>query len=675
MFARLSKSLDRRIGLDSLSDRDGAQLSVRISALRTRMPWVYAILIVNLFGVLITIDSSSAVLRSPGFLLVVTLVWRLIHWLRVPGSPLEPASVRSEVRRLYVVGGFIAVFYCVWLFALYGFGAIREREHIILFGSLAALGVANAVDPIPGVARIPLYGLAVPLALLLVATGDPSFIAMGMTLAVLVIVAIQLNKVGDKTLTNLIDAHFDTQIDKLRAEQAEKSAVAERSLARKLAATDPLTALANRRGLLAEIDERAAKGGPIAMALFDLDGFKPINDTFGHPSGDAVLVAVARRLEALVGKSGLAARLGGDEFAILLDGSNRASVSAVVAQAVERIREPYMHGGRSLVVSACAGIAFIDPAQGDATQLIRMADIALYTAKGRGRGSIQLFSSALEAEVKRRAAIEVALRSPGVEDDIELAYQPIVDLGSMTVRSFEALARWRHSELGWISPSEFIPITEQISLVEQISDALLTRAAREAARWPGRTCLSFNLSGVQLCSVGSGERVIELVRAAGLEPTRLQIEVTETALLADFDAARRNLSHLRDHGVHLVLDDFGAGYASISYLSEMRFDAVKLDGSLITAAAQSDEGLALLKGVLDLCRAVKLPCVAEHVEDRAQATTLRELGCRFGQGFWLGRPMSPAGAMRLAQSDVVRLAPGLAGGSWPEDAERLRTAG
>ena len=222
--------------------------------------------------------------------------------------------------------------------------------------------------------------------------------------------------------------------------------------------------------------------------------------------------------------------------------------------------------------------------------------------------------------------------------------------------SFEALARWRHSELGWISPSEFIPITEQISVVERISEVLLRRAAAEALRWPSSIRLSFNLSAVQLCSEASAQRILQLVAEAGLPPARLQLEVTETALLGDFDAARRNLALLSKAGVRLALDDFGAGYASISYLREMSFDAVKLDGSLVVAASADRAGMRLLQGVLDLCRAVDLPCIAEHVETDEQVGLLRAMGCQFGQGYWLARPMSAEQARGAAAGEVIAFA-------------------
>lgn len=392
------------------------------------------------------------------------------------------------------------------------------------------------------------------------------------------------------------------------------------------------------------------------VALLDLDGFKTINDKFGHSTGDALLVEVSRRLRELLEPSGIVARLGGDEFALLLRGRSKDVARDVVADAIQRLGEPHSCEGRQLIVSACAGVAFTQAGESDPTQMIRRADIALFAAKRKGRQRMEVFSPELEREIKRRAEIEVALRSPGVEREIELAFQPILDLGTMEVTSFEALARWRHSELGWISPSEFIPITEQIPVIEKISDGLLIRACHEALHWPETVSLSFNLSAVHLCSSGAAERVIDIVRRCNLNPARLQIEVTETALMGDFDAARRSLAQLRGEGVRLVLDDFGAGYASISYLREMQFDAIKLDGSLVTAA-NGPKGYPLLKGVIELCRAVGLPCVAEHVETEGSVGLLRDLGCQFAQGYWLARPMSAESARQITKSGLIPFGP------------------
>jgi EAL domain-containing protein (putative c-di-GMP-specific phosphodiesterase class I) len=254
----------------------------------------------------------------------------------------------------------------------------------------------------------------------------------------------------------------------------------------------------------------------------------------------------------------------------------------------------------------------------------------------------------MEDSVQRRTTLEQALREPDLAADIQLSFQPIFELASMKLSSFEALARWRHPELGWVSPSEFIPITEQISVLNEISDALLLRAARAAMDWPEAIRLSFNLSPVQLCSPDTAANVLALIASEGLEATRLEVEVTETALLADFDAARANLRALRDHGVRIVLDDFGSGYSSIGYLREISFDVIKLDGSLVSSITNAESGLPLVRGVLELCRAIGHDCVAEHIETAQQRHLLQQLGCRYGQGFGLCRPLAQSEAAAMA---------------------------
>ena len=675
--------LDRWIGLPHDTERDRVFLIEKLAAFIPRMPWIYAILLVNLGGLLVSLSWKVPYLLSAGIAMFVVLGARLTHWWRMPQQALTYQRALRELRRLFLLGNILSACYCIWILSIYRQSSGDARNHIIMFGSLAAMGCAYALSPLASAAKVPLYALALPLALVMIGSGKTVHMAMGLTLVTLIFVTLKLIRAQNLTFTRLINSRFDIELAKQRAESAERRAMVERSLARKLADTDVLTGLANRRALLAEIDRRShEREGAIAIALLDLDGFKVINDTFGHSTGDELLIEVARRLCDLTRDEGaMVARLGGDEFAILLHHNSHADAELIVASAIERIAEPYSHRQRNLTVSACAGIAFRDRAEIDPAHTIRMADIALFSAKRKGRGVAEIFSRSLEMDAKRRAEIELALRAPGVENDIELAFQPIVDLTSMRVCSFEALARWRHSELGWISPSEFIPITEQISVVEHISEALLSRAAAEAVRWPASIRLSFNLSAVQLCSDQSAQRILDLIAEAGLAPSRLQLEVTETALLGDFDAARRNLSLLAEAGVRLVLDDFGAGYASISYLREMKFDAIKLDGSLVAAATVDRGGMQLLKGVLDLCRAVGLPCVAEHVETDEQVASLRLLGCQFGQGYWLARPMPAEDAQRVATAEVIARTPvaafgrGSAGESARSGIARRLTAG
>jgi diguanylate cyclase (GGDEF)-like protein len=444
------------------------------------------------------------------------------------------------------------------------------------------------------------------------------------------------------------------------AQRAERLAKVEKAKAKLIADTDPLTGLANRRAFLRAIGRRAAglartrKG--FALAVVDLDGFKPINDTFGHAAGDQVLQGIGSRLASAAGEGALIARTGGDEFALLLPrvqsmtGANSAGVAVCAA-----LQEPFVVDGREFRISGCCGVTLLVPDDCNVEEALVRADTALYRAKEGGRSGVAVFTREMHEIHRRRTLIEKALRLPETLARIGLVFQPITDLATGELKALEALARWEDEALGCIPPDQFIPIAEQINVIEPISEALLARAAVEAASWASTVRLSFNVSAVQLCTAGSAGRLLAVLDRTGLDPTRLQVEVTETALLADFEIARENLQALREAGARIVLDDFGAGHASISYLREMQFDAVKLDGALIANLAESLRSRRLLKGVLDLCSALGLPSVAEHIETDDQLRLLRELGCREGQGYLLSPPLTSEAAAALAAPKLAMI--------------------
>ncbi len=649
MPLRMVAILDRYLGLARSSRREEALAEERFRALGRQVPWLYAILLVNLVGVNVSYVGQGQGLLNTGNVLAVLLIARMIYWLRAR-KRLPPASaIPAELRKTFVICALFCVCYSWWSLSWYQDSIGDGRIPIVLFTSLAAIGCSFGLSAFPAAARLPLLMLAAPLAVQLISEGEVVPVGMGASIIMLTVVTFRLIAAHDEGFVKLVYSRFDIERERERATTAERIANDEKARARQIADTDALTGIANRRAFLAEVEALARRGERnVAVALIDLDGFKPINDTFGHETGDRLLVEISRRLQAVVPYGGIVARLGGDEFALLFRCADSAAAHAVGENAVKLAGEAFVSAHRALCISACVGVSFHGAERTDLRQSLRQADIALYSAKRAGKGRVAFFTSALEAEIRRRTAIEQALREPTIQDSIDLAFQPIIDLQTMELASFEALARWRHSELGWIAPSEFIPITERISVVEQISEGLLARAAAQAGRWPSSVSLSFNLSAVQLCTLSAAERIIEIIAEAGLSPSRLQIEVTETALLADFHLARRNLTHLRNHGVRILLDDFGAGYASISYLREIEFDAVKLDGTIIDRASNGG-GFPLLHGVVRLCESMGLPCVAEHIETKAELDMMRDLGCRYGQGFGLARPMGADAAAHFAK--------------------------
>jgi diguanylate cyclase (GGDEF)-like protein len=628
-------------------------LEERFRALQRQVPLLYIVIFSNMVGLYLASGGRFDSVVDFPLLLGGLIVIRVAHWLRVRNRILPPEKILRELRKMLVFSIVFSLGFCAWSFHLMATRLPTDHDFIILFASLAAIGCAYGVSRYPAAARTPLLLLGVPLSARLAFTSDAAHVAMGVGLFSIILVLLRQLGLHDEGFRELVESRTAVTLERERAQRAERLAKAEKAKARLIADTDPLTGLANRRAFLRALGRRASALGRsrkgFALAMVDLDGFKPINDTFGHAAGDRVLEGIGSRLARAAGEGALIARTGGDEFALLLPqvrsmtGADSAGVAICAG-----LQEPFLVDGREFRVSGSCGLTLLVAGDCDVEEALIRADTALYRAKESGRSGVAVFTAEMHEIHRRRVLVEQALRQPGTLDQIGLVFQPITDLATGELKALEALARWHDESLGQIPPGQFIPIAEQINVIEQISDKLLAQAAAEAGRWASTVRLSFNVSAVQLCTAGSTQRLLAVIERAGLEPARLQVEVTETALLADFEVARENLRALRAAGARIVLDDFGAGHASISYLREMRFDGVKLDGTLIATVADSLRSRRLLKGVLDLCAALGLPSVAEHIETDDQLRLLREMGCREGQGFLLSPPLHADAAAVLA---------------------------
>lgn len=632
-----------------------ALLRERYRWLQQQIPLLYLIAIVNFTGLAVAGNADLTDFRHPASALILLAAVRLAHWLRTRGQVLTPPQILGKLKVTIGLAAGLSLGFSACAISLYASGDGYQRDLVVLFATLAALGCAYALGAFPAAARMPLLLFALPFsAWLMFAPGQGRF-GVGVSLALVTLLVLRLVELTNRGFVELVRSRSAIAGERTRARRAEQAALAEKIRANKIADSDPLTGVANRRALVAALDQRLGRTGapPFTLALLDLDCFKPINDTFGHAAGDAVLIEVSRRLQREAGADALVARMGGDEFALLLPQDNAREATALATQLCGAIARPILSGGREFRISACCGLAVAAPGIDSVPTALSHGDAALYSGKQHGRGRVAMFTPELERANRRRIEIERALRDPATRAQFSLVFQPIFDLGTNQLRAFEALARWDHPELGAIAPSEFVPITEQINAIEEISELLLSQAAAEAASWPDEIGLSYNLSAVELCSSASAVRLLRIARRQGLDPARLQVEVTETALLADFETARFNLQALRKAGTKIVLDDFGAGFASISYLRELAFDAIKLDGSLVTAAARNAPGMRLLKGVLDMCASLHLPCIAEHIETADQLSLLKRLGCRDGQGYALAAPLDAVAARALATDKLV----------------------
>ena len=413
---------------------------------------------------------------------------------------------------------------------------------------------------------------------------------------------------------------------------------------------DGLTELPNRTLFLDRVGHALARNNrhPQLLAVFfiDLDHFKLVNDSLGHEAGDELLGLVAPRLESAIRPGDTLARLGGDEFAVLCEQlPSEVSATRIANQLTSALEEPIVLNGRDHVVSASIGIALGTP-ESSAADLLRDADAAMYNAKQAGRGRYELFDKEMLARVLTRVRTESALRTAlADEEEIYVAYQPLVSLRSGEVVGAEALARWRHPDRGAISPVEFIPVAEDSGLIHELGAQVMRRAARESTAWqddPDFAGIAVNVSVRQLVQPDELATLVrEVIAAEGIAPGFLTLEITESVLIKQLDEARSALESLNDLGVRLFLDDFGTGYSSLSYLADLPFDSVKIDLSLIKNIVDSPQASALVTAIIHMCHALDKQAIAEGVETQEQATRLRALGCDIAQGYYFGRPSAP----------------------------------
>jgi len=428
-----------------------------------------------------------------------------------------------------------------------------------------------------------------------------------------------------------------------------------------LAHHDPLTGLPNRTAF-PDADQPANTDAPLtAVVVIDLDGFKLINDTWGHMFGDKLLVAAARRLEdvAEVGSGNIVARLGGDEFAALLHLPDQAKAVAMADRMLEVLKQPFEIEGSSVTISATAGIATSASTIQNPRGLLADADLAQSEAKAHRKGSVAIYDEALRATVERRLKLENDLRCALSKGEITPYYQIQVDVGTGAVVGVEALARWHHAQLGPISPAEFIPIAEASGQIVDIGKHMIACACRDALRLPPEVQVAVNLSVIQIMQGEVMEATADALIAAGLPPARLKLEVTESVMMADAKQPIAVLSELRYLGVSLALDDFGTGYSSLSYLTKFHWDEIKIDRAFLQNLDVDAVGLSVIEAVLVLARKTGAKVVVEGVETQKQMELLRGTGCDIGQGYFLGKPvpidMACAQIREINQSRSTRL--------------------
>ena len=427
----------------------------------------------------------------------------------------------------------------------------------------------------------------------------------------------------------------------------------------RLARFDSLTGLPNRAMMRQMLDEAlrnaANRQKGCALFLIDLDRFKNVNDTLGHPIGDALLRQVADRLKSVMGEHGQVGRLGGDEFKAVLPGTVDIGLLESLARTlIEQVSRPYSIEGHRVIIGASLGVAIGDPGRCTADSLIRDADLALYAAKGAGRGKHCFFEQSMHSEASDRQVLENDLRQAIDKDELWVAYQPIVRAAGEDVCGFEALVRWNHPLRGRISPDKFIPLAEECGLIPRIGKWVLDTALEEAANWPDHVRIAVNLSPIQFNDPNIVETVSTALNRTGVRAARLELEITEGVFLAEGATTDETFAKLKDLGVRLALDDFGTGYSSLGYLKKAPFDKIKIDQSFVRGAASvTSRNSAIIRAIVTLAESLGMDTCAEGVETHDDLNLIRELGCSQIQGYIFGKPAESSAARELANTTRV----------------------
>ncbi len=615
--------------------KDPALAVSQAVTLQRQVPLLYGLLLINSLAVAIThrLDAPRALtITAPAVLFTVTVI-RMIRWLKESraGAP-SHAKARRQLQLTTALCGPIAIAYIVWSLMLSPYGGPFEQAHIGLYISTTVIGCIFCLAVLPQAALIVTLTVLPTFILACLIRAELTFVTIGINVALVLVVLLRV-------LFNSFE-HFRNQVlsnDRLDAQHEELQRLNDEN--RKLALTDSLTALPNRRSFYGDLDALTAspEGQSFAVGVLDLDRFKPINDTYGHQVGDRLLGAIATRLRETAGPFVRAYRLGGDEFG-LIDTSG-GDFAQTCERLLQQVQAPLHIGEIVLSVGGSLGIARSPEAGTQASDLFDRADYALYHAKHVNGGGICTFTASLETAVRADRAIEVALQASTLEDELSIVLQPIVDLASAGLAGVEVLARWTSPLVGEVSAADFIAIAERSTAIHSITRAIFKKGLKAAQQLPDGVAVSFNISACDLTSSTTLAFVRREIQRAGITPDRIWIEVTETAVMRNAEAAAESLQAFRDLGVRIALDDFGTGYSSLGYVQRLPLDKVKIDRSFVTGLG-SENGGTITAAVITLCHTIGLTCVAEGVETDDQRRILQAAGCEHAQGYLFSKPLT-----------------------------------
>ncbi len=599
--------------------------------LHKQIPTLYGLLSVNACALAATHYSRAPhilTLGIPGALVLVCL-FRAARWWRMRPETISEAQAARQLRRTSVLTAIFSAAFVSWAMALNEYGGPYEQGHVAIFVAITVIACIFCLTHLP-VAAFLVTGIVMSVFLSrCIASGNPVFLAIAVNSTFVTAVMVRVLSNNYRAFVQLVASQ--TVARRLSEENA------------RLAHTDSLTGLPNRRYFFQRLDElirdATANGERFAIAIFDLDRFKPINDTYGHNVGDRVLAETGRRLAAFANADVTVTRLGGDEFGVLVRAPGPPEEIIAFCDGIcATLQTPILFGDIRVVTGCSGGLAKFPRAGREANELFDRADYALYHSKEHRRGTTTLFSQEHEDAIRAERAVEAALRTADLVAEMDMHYQPILNVETGDVALVESLARWTSSTLGRVSPDRFIAAAERCGMIHTLTLLLLRKALADCARLPPAIGLSFNLTAHDLASPETMVAIIAAVRGSGLDPRRLTMELTETALMRDFDQAKTAINALRALGIKIALDDFGTGYSSLGYVHRLPLDKIKIDRSFM-ADIDTDRGCSLVSTILDLCQNLGVVGIAEGVETVDQFEAARRHGCHYIQGYLIGKPM------------------------------------
>ena len=631
-----------------------ALTAAQFEAFSKQVPLLYFILATNMISLSWTHQGAAPdylVVYLPAFLTSLFALRSLI-WLRGRKRQRTPEQAYKQLRATNFLTFPIAVFCTAWSISLLPYGDAYQKAHVAFFMAITVIGCIFCLMHLRSAALIVTVTVNLPFFIVMCLSGEPTFIATGVNVILVTVAMITILLSHYRDFHQLHESRNVLMLQQQALQEQNKAMQVLSDENLRLANLDSLTLLANRRSffqmLEAAFGRASAAGEKLAVGVIDLDGFKPVNDLYGHSAGDKVLIEIGNRLSAISDENLSVYRLGGDEFGLLLQGEfSENDVMALGQKVCEAIAERINIGSSMVQVTGSVGFALYPDVGETGPEIYELADYALYTAKRHHRAGTVIFNAVQANELNRQKVVEEALVAADLEKELSLVFQPITCVNRRVCIGFEALARWNSPHIGNVSPAEFIPVAEHNGRITLITRLLLERALDVACLWPDDVYLSFNLSPHDLSSPENTLKIVSIVLKSGFDPRRINFEITETAVMHDFEQASASIQMLRELGAGIALDDFGTGYSSLNHVHKLPLTKIKIDGSFVRNIHTRRTSFNIVKSVLALCAEMELEAIVEGVETEEELHILEGLGVRAVQGYYFGKPMVAPETLKL----------------------------